>query len=362
MGTRLLGKQGYLILENGQVFSGVSFGKTRRISGEAVFNTGMVGYPEGLTDPSYSGQILTLTYPLVGNYGVPTKKFFESEKIRVAGLVVDSYIEHKSHWQAKRTLSSWLKTEGIPALQGIDTRTLTKTLRSSGVMKAVLTFKKPAKKNGLVFKDINQENLVSRVSCKRARVYKGGKRRILVLDCGLKANQIRIFLDRGCTVIRVPWDYNPFATSLEFDGVFVSNGPGDPKMARETIKILKEIMRAKIPTLGICLGNQLLALAAGADTFKMKYGHRGQNQPVKDLKTGRCFVTTQNHGYAVDNLSIPTGWEPWFVNLNDATNEGLRHKKLPFLSVQFHPEAKPGPTDTEWIFDYFLERVKNGKR
>lgn len=354
-----MANSGFLILENGKIFEGISFGSTKAVSGEVVFNTGMVGYPEGFTDPSYCGQILTMTYPLIGNYGVPHPKLFESEKLKIRGLVVSSYFDDTSHYQAKSSLSSWLKKEEVPALCGIDTRSLTQILREFGVMNGQITFTLPPK-GGIVFADINSVNLVKIVSCKNPKVYKGGKFRLLVIDCGLKENQIRIFQKLGLTVIRVPWDYNPFISKkkLEFDAVFISNGPGDPKMATSTIATVTEVLKRKIPTLGICLGNQILALAAGADTYKLKYGHRGQNQPVIDEETKRCFVTTQNHGFAVNVKTLPKNWTVWFTNLNDNTNEGIKHTKLPFYSTQFHPEAAPGPTDTEWVFTFFIKEAK----
>ncbi len=358
--------KGYLILESGDIFEGISFGAQSDVKGEVVFNTGMTGYPEGFTDPSYYGQILTLTYPLIGNYGVPpfVKKDginsnLESEKIRIRGLVVSSYIDNNTHWQSVVNLSSWLKREGIPAISGIDTRTLTKILREYGVAKGIMTFTKPRLRSGFSFYDINRDNLVAEVSCRESVTYGNGKYKILLIDCGLKNNQIRLFLKLNTTLFRIPWNYNPFTNKrTDFDAIFVTNGPGDPKMAKETIGILRQSLKRRIPTLGICLGHQILALAAGADTYKLKYGHRSQNQPVKDEITGKCFVTTQNHGYTVETKSLPKDWIPWFTNLNDGTNEGIRHTKLPFFSIQFHPEASPGPTDTSFIFTYFLEEVR----
>lgn len=361
-----MGKTGYLQLENGHVYEGVSFGWQADVKGEVVFNTGMVGYPEGLTDPSYCGQIVVLTYPLIGNYGFPPQEikrhisdYLESDHAQIQGLVVSSYIDAKSHWQAQETLGEWLQQQKIPALCAIDTRTLTKTLREAGVMNGILSFQPPLKK-GVFFRDINRENLVSSVSCKKPIVYGSGKYKILLVDCGLKANQIRILLKQNSTVIRIPWDFNPFKEKKyeDFDGVMISNGPGDPKMVSQTIEFIQEVLKRKIPILGVCLGNQILALAAGANTYKMKYGHRSQNQPVTNFKNGRCYVTTQNHGFAVDATTLPPGWEPWFTNLNDKTNEGIRHTKYPFFSTQFHPEAAPGPTDTEWVFEYFISQIK----
>lgn len=360
-------KIGYLILENGEMLEGLSFGADTQASGEVVFNTGMTGYTESFTDPSYYGQILTTTYPLIGNYGVPEKQVinkvcqnWESDKIHIRGLIVSSYIDNISHWQSKQTLSSWLKKEKIPALSVIDTRTLTQTLRNHGVMKGKITFQPPRSISGVTFYDINKDNLVAKVSCKKLETYGSGKIKILLIDCGLKYNQIRILLDNDVTVIRVPWNHNPFdhKNTIKFDGILISNGPGDPRMVKETVDIVKEALDRKIPTLGICLGNQILALAAGAKIYKLKYGHRGQNQPVIDNITHKCYITSQNHGFAVDADNLPKSWQPWFTNLNDNTNEGIRHPKLPFYSSQFHPEANPGPTDTEWIIKFFISEIK----
>lgn len=358
-------KKGYLILENGAVFEGDSFGSQKEVFGEVVFNTGMVGYPEGFTDPSYYGQILTLTFPLIGNYGVPPEvqkqemtRFFESDKVFIKGLIVSTYIAGHTHFQAVQLLGEWLKKEGVPALTGMDTRTLTQIIREKGVMKGMITFEKPRRKAGLFFKDINEDNLVAEVSCKVPQIYGDGKFRMLFYDCGVKLNQIRLLVSEGTTVIKVPWNYDPFKeSSHDFDAVMISNGPGDPKMAKETIRVVREILNRKIPILGVCLGNQILALAAGANTYKLKYGHRGQNQPVRDELTGLCYVTTQNHGFAVDTKTVPRGFKPWFTNLNDNTNEGIIHEKLPVFSTQFHPEDMPGPQDTRFIFKTFIEKA-----
>lgn len=361
-----MGKTGFLILENGQIFEGKSFGSDKDVEGEVVFNTGMVGYPEGFTDPSYFGQILTLTYPLIGNYGVPQYlrkdqilSNFESDKIHIRGLIVSSYIENNSHWQSYQNLSSWLKEEKVPALYGIDTRTLTKIIRETGVMNGKIVLNNP-ETTGINFYDINKENLVSHVSCVKPIQYGNGKFKIMLLDCGVKYNQLRILLKYNVTVIRVPWNYDPFSqlNEFKFDALIISNGPGDPKQVTTTIETVKKAINLDIPILGICLGNQILALAAGADTYKLKYGHRGQNQPVIDELNRKCYITTQNHGYAVDKESLPPGWSPWFTNLNDMTNEGIRHNKLPFFTSQFHPEAAPGPTDTEWILEFFIKEAK----
>lgn len=351
-------KRAKLVLQDGTVFHGYSFGANKSTSGEIVFNTSMMGYPESMTDPSYKGQLLTLTYPIVGNYGIPpnTKednmlKFFESDKIQVQALIVQYYSHYYSHWNAVKSLDKWMKEQNIPGIYGIDTRELTKILREKGTMlgKLIVT-------NSVKMDDPNKRNLVKEVSCKKPIEYGSGKKRIILIDCGVKNNIIRSFIERDVTVIRVPWDYD--FSKMKFDGLFISNGPGDPKMAKKTIKHIRETLEKNIPTFGICLGNQLLALAAGADTYKLKYGHRSQNQPCVEIGTKRCYITSQNHGYAVNPKNLPKGWKPWFVNLNDKTNEGIKHKTKPFMSVQFHPEATPGPVDTNFLFDRFLEMLK----
>jgi carbamoyl-phosphate synthase small subunit len=341
-----------LILEDKTVIEGKSFGAETSASGEVVFNTGMVGYVETLTDPSYRGQILVLTYPLVGNYGVPDPEFFESSGIRLSGLVVSEYSETYSSASAKQSLSSWLKTSGIPAISGVDTRALTKKLREKGVMLGTLTL--GGKKYAL--EDPNKRNLVAEVSIKEKQRYGSGPMKIITVDCGMKENIVRSFVERGAEVLRVPWDYD--FTKEKYDGLFISNGPGDPTMCKETILNLKKALEGDKPILGICLGNQLLALAAGARTYKLKYGHRSQNQPCADVLDGtRCYITSQNHGYAIDGKTLPKEWEAWFENANDGSIEGIKHRKMPWSAVQFHPEAHPGPTDTAWIFDDFLRSV-----
>jgi len=344
-----------LYLKDGTVIEGQSFGAKRSATGEVVFNTGMVGYPEALTDPSYAGQILVLTYPLVGNYGVPDKARFESDKIQVAGLVVSEYSENYSHSTAKKSLSAWLKESGVPAMTGVDTRALTKRLRERGVILGELVHS--GKPKGFV--DPNKENLVALVSQKRKRIYGTGKVKIIAVDCGMKENIVRSLVERGAKVIRVPWDYD--FTKEAYDGLLLSNGPGNPTMCEQTIAHIRKAMEKNKPILGVCLGNQLLALAAGAKTYKLKYGHRSQNQPCSDISTQRCYITSQNHGFAVDGKTLPAGWEEWFVNANDGSNEGIRHKSKPWRSVQFHPEASPGPTDTAWIFDEFIASLKKGR-
>ena len=336
-----------LILKNGLQIEGQSFGYEEAKSGELVFSTGMVGYPEFLTDPSYEGQILVLTYPIIGNYGVPDKRFWESSRIHVAGLVVNQYVDTPSHFQSKKTLSQWLKEEKIPALEIKDTRLLTQILRDEGVQLAKIVFK-----DEINFYDPNKDNLVDRVSAKKVEKTGEGLKTVVLIDCGVKENIKRSLLKRNVRLITVPWNFDIFNLKEKFDGVVVSNGPGDPKMCQATIKTVKKVLEKRMPLLGICLGNQILALAAGGDTYKMKFGHRGQNQPCFEVETGRCYITTQNHGFAIGK--IPDDFSPWFINANDQTNEGIIHKKYPFMSVQFHPEVCPGPTDTEWIFDKFL--------
>lgn len=349
-------KKGILKLQDGFEIEGISFGKDVPTSGEVVFATGMVGYPESMTDPSFAGQILIFTYPLIGNYGVFDKQFFESSRIHVKGIIVCRYIDTPSHSSSTQTLSEWLKKEGIPALEISDTRLLTQKLRESGTMLGKILIDKTDKE--VQQYDPNLENLVTLVSTQEVVVSGAGKKTIVLIDCGAKRNIAKSLLSRGVRVITVPWDYDFLEKKLDFkiDGIMISNGPGDPKMAVKTIQIIKKAMDLKIPTFGICLGNQLLALAAGGDTYKLKYGHRSQNQPCLMSDSKRCYITTQNHGFAVGK--IPKGFKPWFTNANDGTNEGIIHEKLPFMSVQFHPESYPGPHDTNWLFDYFLERIQ----
>ncbi len=347
---------GKFILEDGSTFEGTSFGFRTSVAGEAVFSTGMTGYPESFTDPSYAGQILILTYPLIGNYGVPDKTHWESEKIQITGLIVSNYINTPSHFQSTMTLSRWLQKENIPALEITDTRLLTQKIRTRGVMLGKIIFDPFDKAQDIPFYDPNVENLVAKVSTKKIVKQGSREKTALLIDCGAKKNIERCLLKRELRVITVPWDFDPFENSTKFDMLIVSNGPGDPKTVTKTITTIQKAMKNNIPTLGICLGSQLLALAAGGDTYKLKFGHRSQNQPCILEGSGRCFITTQNHGFAVGK--IPVGFKPWFTNANDGSNEGIIHETLPFMSVQFHPEATPGPTDAEWIFDYFLEKVK----
>ncbi|MBI2334521.1 glutamine-hydrolyzing carbamoyl-phosphate synthase small subunit [Candidatus Daviesbacteria bacterium] len=360
--------KGRLILSDGTVFLGESFGSKLTTSGEVVFNTGMVGYPEALTDPSYFGQILTLTYPLQGNYGVPDKNFWESDRIQIKGLIVQNYIDHPSHFENQRTLGEWLKQEGIPALAGIDTRELTIKLREHGVMLGRIEIESRVKsqesRNEKIrfltlatshsIYDPNQENLLPFVSTDKVLTYGEGRKHIILIDCGAKENIIRSLVKRRVKVTRVPWDFNLPAAKMDFDGVLISPGPGDPKMAKATINTVKALLKANIPIFGICLGSQILALASGGNTYKLKFGHRGQNQPVMDQTSKKAIITSQNHGFAVDIKSLSSDWKEWFVNLNDKTNEGIRHKTKPLMSVQFHPEASPGPMEAGYLFDEFI--------
>ena len=339
-----------LFLEDGMMFEGESFGADVSVSGEVVFNTGMTGYVETLTDPSYTGEILVLTYPLVGNYGVPDKKSWESTRIHIAGLIVSEYCAQYSHADALHSLADWLKESGVPAIQGVDTRALTKRLREKGVMLGHLGTSKPKK-----FVDPNATNLVASVSIAKKQIYGNGPIKIVAVDCGMKENIVRSLLRPEVTLVRVPWDYD--FTHEEYDALFISNGPGDPTTCVPTIKHIRMAMDQRKPILGICLGNQLLALAAGGKTYKLPYGHRGQNQPCIDSTDDRCYITSQNHGFAVDADSVPRDWRVWFSNLNDGSVEGIQHKTRPWRAVQFHPEAHPGPSDTAWIFDQFIDSL-----
>ena len=355
-------KQARLTLEDGTVFVGKSFGSEKSVAGEVVFYTAMTGYPESLTDPSYTGQILVSTYPMIGNYGVPVDqkengihKFYESNKLHITGLIISDYSFEFSHWNAEKSLSDWLKEYEVPGLFDIDTRALTKILREKGSMLGKIEFDEE-----IDFYDPNKENLVAIASCTDREVYGDGEYKVVLVDCGVKNNIIRCLLDRNATVIRVPWDYD--FTGEEYDGVFISNGPGDPAMCDATVKHIKTVIGEEKPIMGICLGNQLLALAAGGDTYKLKYGHRSHNQPVLLEGTNKCYITSQNHGFAVQTETLPNDWEPLFTNVNDNTNEGIRHKTKPFFSTQFHPEASSGPTDTEFLFDEFIKNIKESKK
>jgi carbamoyl-phosphate synthase small subunit len=344
-------RQSRLVLKDGTQFSGKSpEWQTETYSGEVVFSTGMTGYVESLTDPSFAGQILTFTYPLIGNYGVPSQEEWESAKIAVAGVILSESCLNWSHHAGLHSLADWLQSQGVPLICGVDTRALTKRLRSAGsTLGAITTEEGPVKS----FYDPNEVHLVAQVSPHLVKVYptNGAKKRVIAVDCGMKENILRLLRKLPIEVVHVPHNYD--YTNDEYDAVFLSNGPGDPAMAVETIEVLKKAMAQEKKVFGICLGTQLLALAAGAKTYKLPFGHRGHNQPCIERKSGRCFITSQNHGYAIDEESLPEGWEVTFHNLNDGSVEGIAHKSLPFRAVQFHPEASPGPTDTQWLFEEF---------
>jgi len=351
-----------LTLEDGTAYYGKSFGSPLPAAGEVVFNTAMTGYPESLTDPSYRGQILCLTYPLVGNYGAPGKseendlfRFYESSSIHISGLIVSDYSFEYSHWNATESLHDWLNRNDIPGVYGIDTRALTKRIREKGAMLGKLE----PDGSAIEFYDPNKVNLVAQVSTHEKRIYGNGKYRILLVDCGVKYNIIRNLLKRDTTIIRVPWDYDYH--NEDFDGLFLTNGPGDPKMCDKTIENISRSLADNKPIFGICLGNQLMALATGANTYKLKYGHRSHNQPVLRCGSDNAYITSQNHGFAVDNKTLTSEWEPLFININDNTNEGMRHRSKPFFSTQFHPEASGGPTDTDFLFDVFIENIEKAK-
>lgn len=355
--TRQAPKKGMLVLEDGTTFEGMSFGYGEPIAGEVVFCTGMVGYPEALTDASFARQILIMTYPIMGNYGVPESARWESDKIHAAGLIVSDYNPIPSHRQSTMSLGTWLQQQRVPALEIKDTRLLTQYIRTHGTMLGKIVF--DSNEGDVPFYDPDADNLVAQVSTEQVVQQGTGETTIVLIDCGAKRNITQCLLSRNVRVITVPWDYDLFSSSndFDFDGIVVSNGPGDPRMAAKTIETLRTVLERKIPTLGICLGHQLLALAAGGDTYKLKFGHRSQNQPCLLHGTKRCYITTQNHSFAVGTL--PPEFTPWFINANDGSNEGMRHRDLPFLSVQFHPEAAPGPVDTEWVFDSFLDSIKD---
>lgn len=377
-----------LVLQDGTKFHGKSFGYEAPVAGEVVFNTAMMGYPESLTDPSYAGQLMTLTYPLVGNYGVPEfsvekngiPTFMESDKIYASAIIVSDYSEKYCHWNAKESLADWLKREHVPGITGIDTRELTKVLREHGVMMGKILF--DDEPDNVPEANYEGINFVDQVSCKEVVTYYPNPdgdgltqqthtdmskyvmgKKVVLVDCGVKANIIRCLINRGCEVVRVPWNYD--YTDMEFDGLFLANGPGDPDMCEDAVNILRKFMEkveARVaagegatPICGICMGNQLLSKAAGAKIYKLKYGHRSHNQPVRMVGTEKCFVTSQNHGYAVDAKTLGENWEEYFVNMNDGSNEGIRHKTMPWFSSQFHPEACSGPVDTEFMFDKFVE-------
>ncbi len=365
-------KRAVLALEDGSVFLGEGFGAEKEVSGEVVFNTSMYGYPELLTDPSYYEQIVVMTYPIVGSYGVPsysvTDKYgvpldFESDSIKVKGYAVHT-LSRPSHWSSEKDLDQWLTEQYVPGIMGIDTRALTQKLRTSGTMLGVLRVTREHIEEDEVkgtlghVQDPNGVDLVHQVTVREPVFYTGEKPlRVVLVDCGTKFGIIRSLLASGVSVVRVPYDYDADKIlDLKPYGIVLSNGPGDPVRCEKTIRATAELMETEIPIMGICLGSQILALAAGARTYKLKFGHRAVNHPCMDLETGRCHITTQNHGYSVEESSLKdTGFQVSFINVNDKTVEGIRHKTKKVFGVQWHPESSPGPQDTRFLFERFLE-------
>ncbi len=353
-----------LVLEDGTIFEGKSFGYHKSVAGEVVFNTAMTGYPESLTDPSYKGQILVSTYPLIGNYGVPKDDkdengiplFYESDQIHISGLIISDYSFEYSHWNAKNSLREWLIQNEIPGIFDIDTRALTKVLREKGSMLGKILIDD----EDIEQYDPNTDNLVAKVSTKEKKVFGNGKHKVVLVDTGAKYNILRCLLKRDTTVTVVPWDYD--FTQEDYDGIMLSNGPGNPEVCATTVENIKKAIEIGKPIFGICLGNQLLGIASGGRTYKLKYGHRAHNHPVIKVGTNNCHITSQNHGFALDNDSLKDQWEPLFVNVNDNSNEGIMHKTKPFFSTQFHPEASSGPTDTEFLFDDFIKLIEDYKK
>ncbi|KAF9083633.1 Multifunctional pyrimidine synthesis protein CAD [Mortierella sp. AD031] len=376
-----------LKLKSGHVFTGTSFGAPISSFGEAVFTTSLVGYPESMTDPSYRGQILVFTQPLIGNYGVPSQekdqfgllKYFESNKIQCQGIVVNDYATKYSHWTAVESLGEWCAREGIPAISGVDTRAIVHLLRDQGSTLAKLEVGDEVLENKEVveFPNPNVRNLVSEASTKEVyELNPMGDVKIALIDCGVKENILRCLVARGAAVTVFPWNYDFNQVMDQYDGLFISNGPGDPRAAMTTVQNLATAFKnpAPKPIFGICMGNQLMGMAAGLDVYKLQFGNRGHNQPAINMQNGRCSITSQNHGYALEDSVLSSagsstlkGWEKYFVNANDGSNEGIRHQTKPFSSVQFHPEAKGGPQDTEYLFDDFLnlaraEKVKHSSK
>lgn len=352
-------KPAKLVLANGRVFEGLApEWQKNNVFGEVVFNTGMTGYEETLTDPSYSGQVLTFTYPILGNYGVGSGENFESDKIHAKGIICQTLFNNPTHYNQVRDFLNWLEAQQSPLITDIDTRELTKIIREHGVINGALVFDNviPKPKS---FGDAMATDWVKIASRKEVDTYGSGKYKIILVDCGTKQNIIRNLLQFDITLKVVPFDYD--YSGEDFDGVFLSNGPGDPKLCRDTIRILDQAMKRAKPIYGICLGSQLMGLAIGADTYKLKFGHRGQNQPCIELSSNRCYLTSQNHGYAVDEDTLPEDWAVSFRHLNDNTVSGIMHKFLPFAAVQFHPESAPGPHDTFYFFEQFIDAVVKHK-
>lgn len=360
-----------LTIRNGPVFNGLSFGSPKTVSGEAVFTTSLVGYPESMTDPSYRGQIICFTQPLIGNYGVPSGnardeytllKYFESPNIQCVGIVVTDVALEYSHWTAVESLSAWCQREGVAAITGVDTRELVTYLREQGSSLARLSV---GDDSSTEFYDPGLVNMVSKVTTKEPFhiPVKNAKHHVLVVDCGAKENILRCLVSRGAAITVVPYNYPIHKVADKFDGVFISNGPGDPIYCSETVENLKDLIKSQpdLPIMGICMGHQLLSLAAGAKTLKLKYGNRAHNIPTLDMTTGKCHITSQNHGYAVDATTLPSDYQEYFINLNDLSNEGMMHKERPIFSVQFHPEAKGGPLDSSFLFDKYFELLDKYK-
>ncbi|MDE1853809.1 MAG: glutamine-hydrolyzing carbamoyl-phosphate synthase small subunit [Thaumarchaeota archaeon] len=368
-------KEALLLLEDGSIFFGWGFGADADAIGEVVFNTGMVGYLESMTDPSYAGQILSFTYPLIGNYGVPPysdrdeyglPRFFESDSIKVKGVVVQESCATPSHWASKRTLAKWMESEGVPGIEGVDTRALVTKLREAGVMMGILANGREAKDRERLSEllarsgSYSSQNFVKGVSVSKPVVHGDSDKKIVLLDCGTKYGIVRNLLKRGFQVVRLPYDAS-YSSVMKYDpaGVVVCNGPGDPQMLEATARCVGSLVDSEVPVLGICLGEQVVGMSQGAKTFKLKYGHRGQNKPCLDLTTGRGYVTSQNHGYALEEKSLKgTELRKWFVNADDNTIEGVFHANKPCMAVQFHPEATPGPYDTLFVFDRFIEATR----
>ena len=367
-----------LLLEDGSIFFGRGIGAESDSVGEVVFNTGMVGYCESMTDPSYAGQILCFTYPLIGNYGVPSygqrdsyglPRFFESDSVKVKGIVVQEACEVPSHWASRRSISDWLASEGIPGIEGVDTRALVTKLRESGVMMGILANGKATKDRDSLMETLRKaaryssQSLVQEVTVSKPVVHGDFEKSVVLLDCGTKYGIVRNLLSRGYRVVRLPYD-STYSTVMKHrpSGVVICNGPGDPQLCGDTARTVSTLVESEMPILGICFGEQIVGMSQGATTFKLKYGHRGQNKPCIDLTTGRGYVTSQNHGYAIDEKSLrSTELRPWFRNADDGTIEGVFHGKKPCLAVQFHPEATPGPYDTNFVFDRFVQAVE-GRR
>ena len=350
-----------LILENGMRFSGKAFGYVKETVGEVVFNTGMTGYQELLTDPSYAGQIVCMTYPLIGNYGINLDDM-ESAGPRLKGFIVREKCDYPNNWRCEFELDDYLKQNKIMGIEDVDTRAITKALRDTGTMKGIITTRGKDLTDSqikLKFDSLNNKNVIRECTIKEKYEIPGAGTHIAFVDMGAKRGLIRDFKSRGCRLTVFPaFTSAEEILSVNPDGIFLSNGPGDPKDVPEILETVKKLIESKKPITGVCMGNQLIALALGGNTKKMKFGHHGGNHPVKDLKTGRVYITSQNHEYVVCDL--PEEVEPAFININDNTIEGIRHTKLPIFSVQFHPEASPGPLDSGFLFDRFLEVIERG--